>query len=142
VIAEELESAIEIFTRVLQRYHVPRNVIRAQTRLLRGESYRMLRSEPIRGEVSAQLMQALEAGTTDLFRLADDSPAAGRTLRDLDLRRRVGATIIAVVRDDAPMPNPEPDLELAPGDTLVLVGSHEQVDRAMALLETPAGESS
>ena len=44
VVAEEFETAIEIFTIVLHRYHVPRNVVRAQIRVLRGEGYRMLRS--------------------------------------------------------------------------------------------------
>ena len=138
VIAEEFESAIEIFTRVLQQYHVPRNVIRAQTRLLRGEGYRMLRSPAIRGEISAELMEALEAGTTDLFRLGETSPAAGRSLSELDLRRLTGATIIAVVRDETPIPSPAPDVVLEAGDTLVLVGGHEQVDRAMELLEAPS----
>jgi CPA2 family monovalent cation:H+ antiporter-2 len=135
VIAEEFESAIEIFTRVLQRFHVPRNVIRAQTRVLRGEGYRMLRAPALGGQVSAELMRALEAGTTDLFRLDEDSPAVGASLRDLDLRRRTGATIIAVVRDETSIPSPAPDVALEAGDTLVLVGSHEQVDQAMALLE-------
>lgn len=137
VIAEEFESAIEIFTRVLQRYHVPRNVIRTQTRLLRGEGYRMLRSPAFAGRVSAELMDALEAGTTDLFRLAADSTAVGKTLRELDVRRHTGATIIAVVRDETPIPSPASDLALAAGDTLVLVGSHQQVDSAMELLEAP-----
>jgi K+/H+ antiporter YhaU regulatory subunit KhtT len=95
----------------------------------------MLRSPAMRGGISAELMEALEAGTTELFRLAEDSPAVGKTLRDLDLRSRTGATIIAVVRDDTPIPSPAPDVALAAGDTLVLVGSHEQVDRAMDLLE-------
>lgn len=137
VIAEEFESAIEIFTRVLRRFHVPRNIIRTQTRLLRGEGYRMLRTPALEGQVSAELMRALEAGTTDLFRLDERSPAVGQTLRQIDLRRRTGATIIAVVRDETPMPNPDPEVTLESGDTLVLVGSHEQVDRAMAQLESP-----
>jgi CPA2 family monovalent cation:H+ antiporter-2 len=137
VIAEEFESAIEIFTRVLRRYHVPRNIIRTQTRLLRGEGYKMLRSPAARGEISAELMEALEAGTTELFRLSEDSPVAGRTLRDLHLRRHTGATIVAIVRNDVPMPSPAPEVALEIGDTLVLVGSHEQVDTAMDLLEGP-----
>ncbi len=140
VIAEEFESSIEIFTRVLQQYHVPRNVIRTQTRLLRGEGYRMLRSPAMRGGISDELMEALEAGTTDLFRLAGDSPAVGKTLRDLDLRNRTGATIIAVVRDETPISSPAPDVALEAGDTLVLVGSHEQVDRAIDLLEGSGGD--
>jgi monovalent cation:H+ antiporter-2, CPA2 family len=138
VVAEEFESAIEIFIRVLERYHVPRNVIRAQTRLLRGEGYRMLRAPRLSGEVSEALLEALAAGTTDVFRIEPGSAAAGRTLRDLDLRAQTGATVIAVVRDGKPQPNPRPELDLQAGDTLVLVGSHAEMEAAFGLLEPPA----
>ncbi len=134
VVAEEFETAIEIFTHVLQRYHVPRNVVRAQIRLLRGEGYRMLRA-PDRGRaVSAAVLDALEAGTTDVFRIEPGSPVAGRTLRDLDLRHETGATVLAVVRGESPHPNPAPDTVLETGDTLVLVGSHAEIDGAFDLL--------
>jgi CPA2 family monovalent cation:H+ antiporter-2 len=134
VVAEEFETAIEIFTLVLQRYHVPRNVVRAQIRVLRGEGYRMLRS-PDRGKgVSEAVLDALEAGTTDIFRLQRGSPVAGRSLRDLDLRRRTGATVLAVVREEKPHPNPAADTVLEAGDDLVLVGSHAEIDRAFDLL--------
>mgnify|MGYP006179884759 CR=1 FL=1 len=51
VIAQEFETSIEIFTRVLEHYHIPRNVIRAETRALRGGGYQMMRSpaSPIPG---------------------------------------------------------------------------------------------
>jgi monovalent cation:H+ antiporter-2, CPA2 family len=137
VIAEEFETAIEIFTHVLERFHVPRNVIRAQTRLLRGEGYRMLRAPSLRGEVSEALLDALAAGTTEACRLEPGSPAVARSLRDLDLRRETGVTVLAVVRDGKPIPNPRPELRLEQGDTLVLVGSHAEIDAAMALLDPP-----
>lgn len=138
VIAEELEAAIEIFTSVLEQYHVPRNVIRAQVRLLRGEGYRMLRDPGLRGEVSQALLDVLAAGTTELYRLEPGSPAAGGTLRELDLRHQTGATVIAVVRDGTPLPNPDVELRLVEGDTLVLVGSHAEMERAFAMLDPPA----
>ena len=134
VVAEEFETAIEIFTLVLERYHVPRNVVRAQTRVLRGEGYQMLRS-PGRGKgVSAAVLDALEAGTTDIFRLEPGSPVAGRSLGDLDLRRRTGVTVLAVVREEEPQPNPAADTILEAGDDLVLVGGHAEIDRAFDLL--------
>ena len=139
VIAEEFEAAIEIFTSVLEQYHVPRNVIHAQVRLLRGEGYRMLRGPSMRGEVSQALLDVLAAGTTDLYRLEGGSPAVGRTLHELELRKRSGATVIAVVRDGKPLPNPDAELRLEAGDTLVLVGSHREIERAFELLEPPAG---
>jgi CPA2 family monovalent cation:H+ antiporter-2 len=143
VIAEEFETAIEIFTRVLERFHVPRNLIRAQTRLLRGEGYRMLRAPSLRGEVSEALLQALQAGTTETCRLEPGSAAVGRSLRDIDLRRETGVSVLAVVRDGKPMTNPRPELRLEQGDTLVLVGSHAEIDAALEMLDPPAppGES-
>ncbi len=133
VIAEEFETSIEIFTRVLQHYHVPGNVIRAETRVLRGESYRMLRTPG--GTPPAELLAMLAAGTTEVFRLEATSPAVGKTLRELDLRRRSGATVIAVVRGERSHTNPPPELRLEAGDALVLVGSHVEIDRAFELLE-------
>ncbi|MGH9379474.1 MAG: cation:proton antiporter [Thermoanaerobaculia bacterium] len=135
VVAEEFESAIEIFTRVLAQYHVPRNVVRAQTRVLRAEGYQMLRAEPIGRQVPEAVLDALAAGTTDLYRVTADGGLAGRTLRQLDLRRAAGATVIAVVRGEESFPNPAPDVSLAAGDCLVLVGSHEEIDRAFAYLD-------
>jgi CPA2 family monovalent cation:H+ antiporter-2 len=134
VVAEEFETAIEIFTRVLHRYHVPRNVVRAQIRVLRGEGYRMLRSPEGGKAVSAAVLDALEAGTTDIFRIERGSPVAGQSLRDLDLRRRTGATVLAVVRNDEPHPNPGGDAVLEVGDDLVLVGSHAEIDQAFVVL--------
>ncbi len=134
VVAEEFETAIEIFTRVLARFHVPRNVVRAQTRLLRGEGYSMLRAPSLAEGVSETLLEALEAGTTDIFRVEKGGGAAGRTLRELDLRRQTGASVIAVVRGETSHPNPPAGMTLEPGDDLVLVGSHEQVDKAFQLL--------
>ena len=141
VVAEEFESAIEIFTLVLQRFHVPRNLIRAQTRLLRGEGYRMLRSDHLSTDTSEAVLDALEAGTTDLYRISYESPAIGKTLRDLDLRRSSGASVIAVVRGERSMVSPPADLALEAGDCLVLVGGHAEIDAAFVFLDR-AGEGS
>ncbi|MDA8021093.1 MAG: cation:proton antiporter [Thermoanaerobaculia bacterium] len=130
VVAEEFETAIEIFTRVLRRLHMPRNVIRAQTRLLRGESYRMLRAESLNEEASEAVLRALEEGAVDVFQLAEGQAAVGQTLRELDLRRRTGASVLSMVRGERSYPNPPPDTALSPGDSLVLMGGHAEVDAA------------
>lgn len=142
IVAEEFEAAIEIFTRVLERYHVPRNVIRAQTRVLRGESYRMLRVADPSTRASEAVLEALQQGTTELYQVGADSLAAGRTLADLHLRRRTGASVIAVVRGERSYPNPSPEIDLENGDVLVLVGNHQQIDRAFAYLDREEGGES
>jgi CPA2 family monovalent cation:H+ antiporter-2 len=132
-VAEEFESSIEIFNRVLRHYHVPRNVVAAQERLLRGEKYEALRA-PTPGVSPERVMRLLAAGTTDVYQVEPGGAADGRTIAEVNLRRRTGASIIAVVRGDTSHPNPPADLLLQPGDALVLVGSHAEIERAFAAL--------
>lgn len=134
VIAEEFETSIEIFTRVLDAYHVPRNVIEAQIRVLRAEGYEMMRS-PSTGRVSERVLEVLAAGATDTFLVSRDSPAAHNTLAELDIRARTGASIIALVRGHEAHANPDPHLRIEPGDYLVLIGSHASLNAAFRLLD-------
>jgi CPA2 family monovalent cation:H+ antiporter-2 len=63
---------------------------------------------------------------------------AGRTLGELDLHTRTGATVIALVRDRASVPRPGPEVALAVGDTLALIGSNEAIEAARVLLVAEA----
>jgi len=134
VIAADFEASIELVTRVLQRYHVPRNVIEAEIRLLRADRYGMLRQTGPSGAVTQALMAALEEGTTEIYRVPENSPAVGKTLADLHLRHATGASVITVVRDGTPRSNPPPELALQAGDDLVLVGGHAEIEAAFRLL--------
>lgn len=134
VIPEEFETSVEIFARVLRRLRVPRNVIALQVELIRKQSYSMLRGLALPKQTLDQLDRILAATTTESFMVWEGSPAAGRTIRQLQLRRTTGVTIIAVVRDGRPFTNPAPDLTIQAGDILVMLGSHAQLDRALSRL--------
>ena len=58
------------------------------------------------------------------------SPLADKTLADTRMRERTGASIIAIIRGGEARPNPQPDEVLRAGDTLMVVGSRDQVRRA------------
>jgi len=61
------------------------------------------------------------------------APAVGRSLGDLNLRGRTGATVLALQRDGAGRV-PTAHEPLVAGDVLVLTGSDEDIARARALL--------
>lgn len=63
-----------------------------------------------------------------------DSPAVGKMIRELALRTRSGASIIALEHKNRRLVNPGPDEELLSGDKVLLLGSAEQLQRAKALL--------
>jgi CPA2 family monovalent cation:H+ antiporter-2 len=142
VIPEEFETSIEIFTRVLEKFHIPRNVIEAQVKVLRGECYGMLRGacSAVR-PVAERIADLLAAGTAETFFVGRGMWPDGRTLGAIDLRGKTGATVIAVVRGEETFTSPGAEFELREQDTLVLVASHRDMDRAFAYLPTGfAGE--
>lgn len=70
----------------------------------------------------------------DWVPIPTDRPAV--TIADLEVRTRTGASVVALVHDEEPIPAPGPESVLHPGDTIVLVGTDEGIQRATRLLET------
>ena len=62
--------------------------------------------------------------------LPDGSPLADKSLAETRMREVTGASIIAILRGGEARPNPQPDEVLRAGDTLLVVGSRDQVRRA------------
>ncbi|OGQ83208.1 MAG: hypothetical protein A3F90_11120 [Deltaproteobacteria bacterium RIFCSPLOWO2_12_FULL_60_19] len=134
VIPEEFETSVEIFARVLQEYHLPRNLIALQVDLIRKEHYGALRGLRLEGRQLDELSRYLVGTTTDTVLVLESSPAAARTLEQIELRSRSGVTVIAVVRDGKSIPAPPPDFRLATNDILVLLGSHQALGEAAQIL--------
>jgi CPA2 family monovalent cation:H+ antiporter-2 len=134
VIPEEFETSIEILARLLRSFHVPGNLVATQIRVLRDEAYRKLRDPKARPETGRRLSALMAAGTSDLVLVLPEMAASGRTLGELDLEADHVA-VPALLRDGAPLAPPPRDLPIEPGDTLLLVGAHEDLVRATKKLE-------
>jgi len=65
--------------------------------------------------------------TIEWVRVDARSPLRERTLRDLGIREKTGASIVALMRGDKLIPNPSPDERIQDRDTLMAVGNLEQV---------------
>jgi CPA2 family monovalent cation:H+ antiporter-2 len=79
--------------------------------------------------------QLIAGGILESARVMEGSRACGRTLAELDVRSRTGATVLSVVRGEMPEPTPGGATRLEAGDLVVLFGAHEAIDRALRLLE-------
>jgi len=135
VIPEEFETSVEIFARVLKDYRIPGNIIQNQIDIVRQEGYAMFRSPSIETEGLTRLTEILEASLMDTFYVDAGSPMAGKTLREIDLRNKTGATIIAIVRGGTARTNPPADFVLEPSDVLVVLGSHAELNAANLVLK-------
>jgi CPA2 family monovalent cation:H+ antiporter-2 len=134
VIPEEFETSVEIFARVLKNYRIPKNIIQTQIEIVRQEGYAMLRSASVDSERMTNLTSVLEESLMETFYVEAGCAVAGTTLAELDLRNQTGTTVIAVVRRGTAETNPPASHMVEPGDILVMIGSHAQLNAAGELL--------
>lgn len=65
----------------------------------------------------------------DWVTLQARSRGVGRTIGELEIRRRTGITVVAILRDHVPHLAPDPTERLAADDQLVIAGRHEDLPR-------------
>ncbi len=87
---------------------------------------------PPQDDVST-LPALLKDAAMETLRLAD-GPSVGLMIRELEIRRRTGASVIAIERADKVLVNPGPDEDLRAGDNILLLGDQAQLARATQLI--------
>jgi CPA2 family monovalent cation:H+ antiporter-2 len=134
VIAEEFETSLEVLTLALRLFDISNASIDRIVDGFRSNAYRALRGD-LPSSQRERLLNALAPQFDfETHQLADDAPAVGKTLRDLDLRAKTGATLLAVRRDAALTAVPAADFQLNAGDVLVLAGSGPQIADAVRMI--------
>lgn len=135
VIPEEFETSVEIFTRVLRRFLVPEDQVERMVGEIRAEGYEMLRTPSAVGPTVCDI-GALGAGVeVRSLRIQEGSQAVGRSLAQLDFRKRYGVTVVAVRRGEDLIVNPEPSSPLMSGDVLVVLAHPRNFVGVIGILE-------
>jgi TrkA domain protein len=79
--------------------------------------------------------------TIDWLTLPAAHSLTGKSIRQEAIRQRTGASIIAILREGKAVINPDPDEELRSQDTLMVIGSAEQVQVFKTTFQLPAAET-
>jgi uncharacterized protein with PhoU and TrkA domain len=101
---------------------------------LRSEGYEMLRG-PASLMLDPWLGEILQEGAP-VWCDVPAGPATGKTLIELGVRARTGASVVAHQRGDSLRVNPTADQRLEAGDRLLVLASAESAARLRRLLET------
>ena len=135
VIPEEFETSIEIFSRVLDHYHVDPAEVDRLVDQIRASHYQALRpggaAVPLR---LTGVLGAMPRMNAERIRLPSGAPVAGQTLAETGLRSHTGALVLSVTRDGREFPTPDAAFRLASNDELVVVGQPPQIAAARRLL--------
>jgi TrkA domain protein len=84
----------------------------------------------------AQVEAVIGGLLIDWVTLHDHSPGVGRTIAELEVRRRTRMTVAAIVRGDAAMVAPEPSTTLEAGDRLIVIGRPEDLGAFVSTVVT------
>jgi CPA2 family monovalent cation:H+ antiporter-2 len=126
VVQPEFEAALEVMRQALLHLSYAPDEIQRFTDDVRQERYAPLYAEHPDYATIARLQSAHRLLEIEWFALADASLLAGRTLAQLDVRAQTGALVVAALREDRLLPNPDADHRFAPGDLIAVVGDGDQ----------------
>jgi CPA2 family monovalent cation:H+ antiporter-2 len=136
VIPEEYETSVEIFSRVLEKYDVPRDRIESFVDHIRSDGYEMFRSFSREPYCSADLnMSRSDIITLKVF---EGSLASGRCVVDIGLRE-YGTTLLAIYRGSEIFNYPDESFILQPDDVVIILGSESQMSDVEDLFRIAKG---
>ena len=134
VIPEEFETSLEIFSRVLGIYEVPRAEIERLTAEIRASHYDALRPGQAPRLTLASALAGVPQMSVERLTVTGSSPLVGKTLAETRLRSLTGALVLSIARGSSDIVTPDPRTKLRNGDVLVLIGQPKQIAAAAALI--------
>lgn len=140
VIPEEFETSVEIFARVLDRYHVPRDRIDRCVTEVRQGAYEMLRSPALEPGAIGNFREYFRGISFEVYRVEERSPIAGRPAEEVRMRSVTGAMLLALRRaSEEVLANPGAAETFLAGDLAVVLGTPTQLAATAALFRGPPG---
>ncbi len=126
VVPEEMETTVRLFSHVLGAYMIPKQEIEQHIQNVRAEDYQIMRGSI--QEAHLMVLKGLdeEGLHTRAVMVREQSQAAGKTLKELELRKRFGITVLAVKRGEDTIGNPSGDFKIEADDRLVMVAEADQ----------------
>ncbi|MBN1133957.1 MAG: cation:proton antiporter [Methanosarcinaceae archaeon] len=133
VVPQEFETSVEIFIRVLKKYLVPKDEVEKFIAEVRADGYEMFRSISKKPVDINDIKYDLPEVEISTFRIAEKSAIVGKTLAQIELRKKYGVTLLAINRNSRIMSNPHGDVDLCANDVLVILGSPDKIAEVSGL---------
>ncbi len=127
VIPEEFETSIELFTRVLFKYMIPKQEIDRFISEVRSDGYEMLRTVSRKSKIE-DIKSSLAGHEIVSIRIENVHHLDNKTLKELDLRGNHGITVLAIERGRETIINPPADFQLELKDVCIFFGKTENIN--------------
>jgi CPA2 family monovalent cation:H+ antiporter-2 len=129
IIPVQYETSVEIFVRLLEKYLIPREDIEKLVNEVRANGYRMMRKLSVNTGIDNEfdIKYGLPGVEIQVLKVGHGSSLDGKTLADLDFRKKHGVTVLSVSRGSDLICNPEDNFLLQAKDACILLGKPEDL---------------
>ncbi|MFD2202754.1 cation:proton antiporter [Shivajiella indica] len=127
VIPEEFETSIEIFTRVLNKYLIPRHSIEDFTHEIRSFNYELFRLTPTDLNIKKRI-ELPEINFVSVQVEKDSGKFINKPLKETKLREYLGVNVVAIKRSGKTINHISADEKLKLGDIVYVVGRPESLE--------------
>jgi CPA2 family monovalent cation:H+ antiporter-2 len=134
IIHPELEGGLEIVRDTLLVLGYPLGQIQQYVDAGRRDAYAATYPENGKHRVLDQLLTTVRGIEIGWLPVSGKSPVLGQSLAEANMRANVGASVIALIRDEKVLPNPKSDTRFLEGDLVGFIGSAQELAGAEQLL--------
>lgn len=121
----ELEGGLEMTRQVLLALRVPVMEIQRQTEDLRQAYFTSQATLRKPYQTLSQFRSAEQHFVLEWLTVCPGSRLAGHTIGEAEIRKKTGASVVGVLRDDRLSPNPGPEFRFQERDLVAIIGSLE-----------------
>ncbi|NSW95302.1 MAG: cation:proton antiporter [Bacteroidales bacterium] len=132
VIPEKLEIAIDMFNRVLAKKMMPQKEINRIITRIRNMNLGAFSEKDLVNKPS--ILDEFSRNNITEVKVEAGSPIEGKSLLEIDLRKKTGVTILAIRRGTDFIEHPVPETILQSDDVAYLMGNPEQTSIASEML--------
>ncbi len=127
VIPEEFETSVEIFSRVLSKYLIPKADIEKLIAEIRADGYEMFRGLNVEDTTLKDLKIQVPDIEISSLKVYPAASIVGKTIGELGLRKNFSVNILAIRRGEETIPNPMANDKILAGDIVYVLGKQYSV---------------
>ena len=137
VVQPHFEAGLEIARQALLHLNIPASEIIKYEDAVRHDLYEPLYRINKEYKEMADLKKAVNLLDLNWIDLNTKSPMIGKSIKQLDIRKRTGISIVGIVsRNNNINPNPDSSYRFKIGDRLAVMGNQEQLTNFQKMCET------
>ncbi|MEW6410026.1 MAG: cation:proton antiporter regulatory subunit [Nitrospirota bacterium] len=92
------------------------------------------------GRCETRIVETMDVVMKDLViewvKIEPSSSMVGKSIKEMEIRKKTGVSIVAIIREEAGIPSPAPDEIIHSGDLLLIIGRADQIDKFKNLNST------